>query len=95
MIFNYSLTHKHNPNYYGDQPIAVVANFSKDGRVIPIYFRYVSPDCSEYNYRIHGIRHIKDKHDGFSFCCVFHNGDMEQQVILTFKYKECIWLLDY
>ncbi len=93
MIFKQTFSFNHIPSFSGNHPVTVVANFAVDGRFIPIYFRYVSEDSSEYTYKIHGIRYIKDKHDGFTFCCLFINNSMEQQVILSFITNECQWIL--
>jgi hypothetical protein len=94
MIFNYSLTYKHNPNNYLNHPVAVIANFSNDGRFIPVYFRFVADDSLEFTYKINAIKSIKDKHDSISFCCAYTNEGHQYQVILTFQISECLWILN-
>jgi hypothetical protein len=94
MIFNGSFTYKHNPNTFGNQPVAVIANFNTVGRFIPIYFRYVANDSSESTYKIDYIKYTKDKHDCFLFCCVVTNREIRHQLILTFYFKDCIWMLE-
>ena len=94
MIFNYSLAYKHNTNASIQQPVAVITNFSVDGRFVPIYFRYISDDSSESTIKIDGIKYTKDKHDGVSFCCVISNGSLQQLVMLSFNFLKCLWVLE-
>ena len=94
MIFNYSFDYKHNYSKPVDQPVAVIVNFSVDGRFIPIYFRYVAGDCSESTYKIDGIKYFKDKNDRILFCCLVTSGGIRQQIFLTFYIRDCIWRLD-
>lgn len=94
MLFNYYLNV---PNFRTDlskhHPVSVAANFAADGRFIPIYFRYEAEDCSRYTYKIEGIKSIKDKKDSISFCCYIVVEGIQQNLILTFYPKDCLWVL--
>lgn len=94
MIFKYTYSYQHKNQIFGDQPVAVAVNFSKDGRFMPIFFRYISEDGMEYTYKIDGIRYIKDKNECVIYCCLFTNESIQHEVFLTFYYNDCIWKLD-
>jgi hypothetical protein len=93
MIFHYSFTYKHQFQFPENQPIAVIVNFAKDGRFIPIYFRFIAKDCSEMTFKIDGIKFTKDKYECILFYCLFTNEGIQQEIVLSFFYKECIWKL--
>jgi hypothetical protein len=94
VIFKYTYTYQHNDKLTENQPVAVIANFAADGRLIPVYFRYDSEDFLKYTYKIDGIKFTRDKKDCILFCCLFTNGGIQHEVILTFYYNDCIWKLE-
>jgi len=92
MIFNYSYSYKTNLMKKSNQPVSVIANFATDGRLIPIYFKYLGAEDS-VTFKIDGIHSMKDKHDCIIFCCFINYNSIRQNINLTFNFNECTWLL--
>ncbi|MDF2543323.1 MAG: hypothetical protein K0S47_3041 [Herbinix sp.] len=94
MIFNYSIKRNRYSNFTGNHPVAVIVNFAVDGRFQPVYIRYVSDDSSENTFKVVGIEYTKDKFDCKTFCCLINVENTQYQVMLTFYFCKCLWVLE-
>jgi hypothetical protein len=90
---NYPYNPKPETDFSKLRTVSVIANFNTEGKFIPIYFRYVNPDESEQTIKIDAIKFTREKADRILFCCLFTNYGRQQEVILTFYIKECIWVI--
>lgn len=74
-------------------PVAVIANFARDGKMMPIYLRYIHRDESEETLKIDGIKYTKDIIGGFSLCCIINVHGYNREVILNYYIKDCRWYM--
>lgn len=90
---NYPAPKKFEVDYTKNHPVQVVANFNPEGKFIPIYFKYVDDDQSEYTYKIESIKYSREYKHHTSFCCVYINHGRKYEILLHFYVNECIWVL--
>jgi hypothetical protein len=74
-------------------PVAVIVNFSVEGKMMPIYLRYIHADQSEETIKIDGIKYTKDMLGGFSMCCIISLYGYNREVILNYYVKDCRWYM--
>lgn len=75
-------------------PVAVLACYQEDGKIIPMRIKFKAPDESLITVDVDGVRSTKDILGGFSFCCLVTNYGRQQQVILNFYIKEHLWVME-
>jgi len=80
-------------NHPNGTPVAVVVNFSSDGRFKPEIFRYISSDQSEHTIKINRIKSYTDYFDRTAFTCIIQQGRLEKEIILDYLINERIWVL--
>lgn len=74
-------------------PVSVIASFSVDGGVKPLYFRYDTLQCTT-TVKIEDIKNIKHLPLSYSdFSCIIAVGDRQKTVILRYATTEQQWFL--
>lgn len=76
------------------EPISVIVNFNRDGKIMPVMFNYVDRHQNYTKVNIDGIKYTKDGDGSLTYCCVANNGRWKYQVNLTFWIMEHIWVLE-
>lgn len=82
-----------NIDYNKNIPVTVIVNFAPDGRMLPIYLRWINHDESEETLKVDGVKYTKDIEGGITYCCYVTRNGWRKEVNLTFYVKEHIWLL--
>lgn len=75
-----------NPNVI---PVPVIATFSKDGKVCPLYFA-----VEGIRIKVDNIKWKQEKMTHIEFRCETTLSDRVEEVILKYFYKEQIWTLN-
>lgn len=74
-------------------PVSVIASFSVDGGVKPLYFRYDTPRYTD-TVKIEDVKNIKHLPLSYSdFSCIIAVGDTQKTVILRYSKTEEQWFL--
>lgn len=81
-------------DYNKSKPVTVIVNFAPDGRMIPIYLRWINHDESEDTLKIDGVVSTKDFVGGIAYCCYITVNGWRRQIILKFYVKEHIWTME-
>lgn len=83
--FHYDLS-----NY---KPVTVMANHSKNSKLIPIFIRYELSDESIENIKIEKIKYIRDYPGYMLFSCYINHYGKYREIILIFQINMCKWYL--
>lgn len=75
-------------------PVSVIINFSKDGKMLPLYIRWINNDESEETLKVDSVKYTKDIDGGITYCCYVIRNGWRKEVNLTFYVKECLWVLN-
>lgn len=74
-------------------PVSVIASYSRDGGVKPLYFKYDSSTYTE-TVKIESVRNIKHfPLSGSDFSCTVMAGDRQKTVVLRYMKQEEQWFL--
>lgn len=74
-------------------PVSVIASFSVDGGVKPLYFRIDTPRCTD-TVKIEDVKNIKHLPLSYSdFSCIITVGDRQKTVIIRYSKTEEQWFL--
>jgi hypothetical protein len=83
-----------NIDYSRCTPVTVMVNFAKDGKMLPIYLRWINTDKSEETLKIDSVKSTKEIKGGTSYCCyITHNG-WRKMIILTFYTMQHVWVME-
>jgi hypothetical protein len=85
---------QHYIDYNKQKSVTVMVNFAPDGRMLPIYLRWINIDESEENLKIDGVKSTKDIEGGTSYCCYITKNGWRKQVILNFYVQQHIWTMN-
>lgn len=83
-----------NIDYSRCTPVTVMVNFAPDGKMLPIYLRWINADESEETLKIDGVKSTKEVKGGTSYCCYVIKNGWRKQVTLTFYIKEHVWTME-
>ena len=75
------------------QPIVVIANFTKDGKIRPEIIRYALPDESYVQVKVDQIKYYRDNSGHLVFCCLFTNYGRQYEILLTYHIKDHCWTM--
>lgn len=92
MQFNNKMEYEE-PAVHPGTPVSVIASFSRDGGVKPLYFRYDTPTQTA-NVKIEDVKVVKHlPMVGSDFLCTVAVGDRQNTVVLRYMKREDRWFL--
>lgn len=95
-FFHYSNNNKINKinlNLY--HPVEVIVSHAQDGRLKPLYFKYIEKDESRHTIKIEIVHSLKEKDGTFEYYCRGTNLDfhVSRDFILVYFILDHIWAL--
>lgn len=86
---------KINIDYSHCTPVAVIVNFNREGKLMPVYLSLEDLYGNVCKAKIDGIKYTKDKKGCITYCCLISNGhNRQQQINLTFYIRDHLWVLE-
>jgi hypothetical protein len=94
MAFGYPHeTEKVNIDYSRCTPVAVIANFNADGRIMPAYVCIQDLYGNTFKTKVEGIKYTKDGNGYIMFCCLVKSGNRQQEISLSYYVDQHLWVL--
>lgn len=94
MIFGDSVKPSHGYQV-PDNGISVIASFQPDGKIKPLYFRYILEDKSEETIKVEVIcEHEKRVGSSIVYDCRFEHWGCEKRIKLEYDYNLHYWRID-